>query len=205
MINIRKRHLEKNTKKLREEGFVPGVIYGVNIKSTPIKMEKNKLKRVIDESGEVYQVNSASGPVYVKIEGIQKDPLTNELVHFTLMEMPKGLKSDIDVPVTLKGTPIGLKKGGVLVIMKDEVTVKGKPKTIPAALEANVSNMDIGDKLTLSDFNIPKMIDLMEENSEVIAICKPPAKEVPVIEEELATDKRIHINQDLVSFPARAI
>lgn len=127
---------------------------------------------------------SKNGPIFVKFGEIQRDPVTHDFIHFSLVQMPQGVENEVNIPVNLTGTPVGVKKGGVLVVMKDEITVNGKPRSIPERIVANVSGLDIGDKLTVDNLNIPNRVDAMEDESEVVAICRPPVKEVTILTKE---------------------
>lgn len=176
-FKIQERELTKKTQVLRKGGMVPGILYGPSIESKVIKASYTDLVKALDSSGEIYQVESDKGPIMAKFGEIQEDPVTHKYLHFSLVEMPKGVENEVNVPIKLKGTPVGVKKGGILVILKDEVTVSGTPRSIPETLNANVLNMDIGDKLTIGDLSLPNRVDSTEDMSEVIAICKPPVKE----------------------------
>lgn len=184
-LNIIDRNLDTKSHMLRSKGMIPGVMYGPNISNKPIKTSLNEIKRATQNSGEIYKVSSRSGDILVKFGEIQKDPVSKEVLHFSLVEMPKGIKNELDLPVEFQGTPTGVKKGGVFIVLKDEITVNGKPKMMPESLEANVSKMEIGDKLLVKDINIPNKIESMEDDSLVVAICKPPVKEVATADLEV--------------------
>lgn len=183
-IKIKDRKLTSKPRVLREKGFVPGTLYGPNLKNKPIKLHSLDLRNIVGNKGEVYKVMNKSGPTFVKFDEIQTNPISGEFIHFSLVELPKGKKNEVDIPVDFQGTPIGVKKGGVFVIMKDEVTINGKPRAIPKSLEADVTNLDIGDKLTIDDLDTPKQINISDGESEIVAVCKPPAIEVPIVNEE---------------------
>ena len=124
----------------------------------------------------------------VKFAEVQNDPVTNEIIHFSLVQMPKGVTNEVEIPVNFEGTPVGVRKGGVFVVMKDEVTVSGKPTSVPSMITTNVNNIDIGDKVTLNDLNLPEKVEVEEEGDELLAICKPPAKEIEIGDDETMTE-----------------
>lgn len=183
-LKIEQRNTDKKIRLMRESGIIPGTMYGPNIDNTPIKVSETELKRALQKPGEVYQVKSKNRSVLVKFGEVQTHPVTNDFLHFSIVEMPRGEKSDIELPVDLKGTPIGVKKGGTLVVLKDEVTVSGMPKLMPEKLEANISQLDIGDKITVDNLKMPKKLETIDDDSEVIAVCQPPTKEIEVQAEE---------------------
>lgn len=170
--------------KMRTGGFIPGTMYGPTIKNKTIKASFNELNRATKKTGEVYQIQTKNGPVFVKFGEIQQDPVSQDFIHFSLVEMPRGVKNEIEVPIALEGTPKGVTKGGVLVVMKDELTINGAPRSIPEEIKVNVSKLDIGDKLTIDDLNIPKKVESMEDESQIVAVCKAPAKVVETEVEE---------------------
>ncbi len=177
-ISIKNRSLESKPHELRAMGVVPGVIYGTNIENRPIKTAIQELIHATQGAGEVYEVMSENGRVYVKLDEIQKDPVSREILHFSLVQMPRGVVNEVSVPLNYEGTPLGTKNGGVLVIMKDEITINGMPRMIPENIAADVSKLEIGDKLTIGDLKIPKQVEAMDNNDEIIAFCKSPTKEV---------------------------
>ncbi len=183
-LNLKYRDLNKKTKNLRSQGFVPGSLYGPSISSIPVKMEKHQLNKNLLKTGEIYKIRSKTGTMMVKFAELQNDPVTNEIIHFSLLQMPKGVMNEVEIPINFEGTPVGVRKGGVFVVMKDEVTVSGKPSSVPNVLTANVNNIDIGDKVTLNDLNFPEKVGIEEDGDELLAICKPPAKEIEVEENE---------------------
>ena len=185
-INIKNRHLENKNHELRDVGIVPGILYGPTVKNTAIQLSSKELRKVTSNPGEVYEVSQKNRTVFVKFGEIQTDPVSHDFIHFSLVQMPKGVENEVEVPVSFKGTPIGVKKGGTLLVMKDEIKVNGKPRAIPENVEVNITNLDIGDKITIDDLRIPKKINAIDDDSEIVAICQPPMlKEAFVDAEEL--------------------
>jgi large subunit ribosomal protein L25 len=177
-LDISKRNTEKEPHIIREKGFIPGTIKGPSVVNTSIKVAVSDLEKALDRPGEIYQVDTKNGPIMVKFDEIEKHPISREFMNFTMIQMPKGIENEIDIPLNLKGMPVGVEKGGVLVILKEEITVNGKPREIPSEVVVNISNMDIGDMLTVKDLNIPGDVDSADNDKELIAICKSPKKEV---------------------------
>jgi len=97
-FDIKNRNLDNKLHKMRENKVTPGVIYGPMINNTPIKATKKELQRVTKKMGEVYEVMYDESPVFVKFSEIQKDPVTNAFLHFSLMQLPQGTESKVDVP-----------------------------------------------------------------------------------------------------------
>ena len=211
-FNIKERDLLKKSHELRKKGVIPGTLYGNSIQNTPVKASVKDLTRALIKPGEIYRVNSRSGPVMVKFGEIQKHPVTNDLIHFSLVEMPKGVENEVSVPINLKGIPVGVKKGGVLFKIKDEVTLSGKPRNIPDMVATNISDLDIGEKIVIDDLNIPKKVDAIEGDSDVVAVCRPPTKattapDFPLDSDESEAEAENEMTKKLnnLNHPAEAI
>ena len=175
-LDLEKRDKLRKTRELRSKGIVPGVMYGKRHDSTCVKLPMIDIFRAMNKKGEIFSVYHGQKKKYVKFDEIQRHPVTHEILHFSLVALPKMQTSEVDIPVNLKGVPVGVKKGGVLVLVKDEVTIEGQPLDIPSSLEINVKGLDIGESLTVSDLSIPKKVDIAEEDESVIAVCTPPTK-----------------------------
>lgn len=206
-LKIKLRDLSTKNHKLRSKGEIPGSIYGPMVKNTPVKLSRRELEKAHRQSGEIHQVMSQSGPMMVKFDEIQLDPLTNDYIHFSLVQLPPGLETDIAIPVEFKGTPVGVRKGGVFVVLKDEVMVNATPKELPEELPVSVKDLDIGDKITIKDLEEPRDIDLVEKADEVVAICQPPAKELIKSPKSLMDkkEKKEELPETLLINPAPAI
>lgn len=183
-LKIQSRDLKRKVKDLREEGSVPGTMYGPELMSMPVKTSIKELRRVWSKKGEVYQVSSPQGTIYVKFGEIQIDPVTYNYLHFSLIQLPKDKENKIEIPVVLEGTPLGVKRGGKLLVFKDTLEVHGLIQNIPEQIHVKVANLDVGEKLTVADLKLPKSIYTNEPESEVVAICREPIVRMEAIDSQ---------------------
>lgn len=170
------RNLNIKNNQLREINYIPGSIYGSSINSKAIMATKKELIDASTQPGEVYKVvMNKNRSVFVKIQNIQRDPLTHEPIHFSLVQLPKGEVCEVEVPLELSGTPQGVKNGGVLLALKDKVNIVGLPKNIPEKIETNIKEMKVGDKLLIDDLKLKKNVEFSEDKEEILAVCKFPS------------------------------
>ncbi|MDA8793973.1 50S ribosomal protein L25 [Bacteriovoracaceae bacterium] len=177
-LNIKQRNLESKPHNLRNQELIPGVVYGPSVKNMSIYGTNLDMERALFDKGEVFKIPLNGKKVMVKFNEVQRDPVTRGLIHFSLMQLREGVECTVEVPVNFKGTPNGVKKGGVFVVLKEEIEIAGKPKKIPKMINANISKMDIGEKLTVKDLRTPPSIQTAEDDHNVVAICKPPTKQI---------------------------
>lgn len=173
-FRFKDRDLVYKAKNLRERNLVPGVMFGPTIKTMPIMVKKPDLIRALNKVGEVYQVPTKEGTIFVKMGEIQREPISGEIIHFSLVQMPRGELSSIDVPICLTGTPEGIKEGGNLVVLRPTITLKGKPKDIPQEIKGSIDKLQLGESLCVKDLNLPTDVEVIEDLEDVVVQCQAP-------------------------------
>jgi len=193
----KREELGKKTKKLRQQGLVPAVVYGRKFKSTAISMSvKEFTKKVLQsEAGQnlIFTLKiSEDGKksVPVKTRSVQRDPLNDRILHVDLLHIVMDEAIKTRVPVELKGLPIGVKEGGgVLVHGLREIEVKCLPGDIPDKFEIDVSGLEINHSRHVSDLKISTKVEVLAPLEEMIANVSPPTKEEEVVPAPLTPEE----------------
>ncbi|RPF70321.1 50S ribosomal protein L25/general stress protein Ctc [Aurantiacibacter spongiae] len=145
---------------LRREGRIPAVIYGNKEDPTPIHVEEKELVKQLDTG---HFMNSI---VMVEIDGKQtrtlpKDvalhPVTDRPIHVDFLRLAKNAKIDVEIPVVFvnqEASP-GLKKGGVLNVVRHELELVCEADKIPSEIELDVTGLDVGDSIHISAVSLP--------------------------------------------------
>lgn len=178
--------LGKASRRLRRDGFVPGIFYAHGEKNIPISIPELKAKSLAGSSTtNVINLSLDNGSKYLCIlRDVQIDPLTERPVHCDFM----GLKSDeeiiISVPVVLKGTPKGVKEGGTLQAILHRLHVSCLPKDIPQSVEIDVTELSINRSIHVKELTIPNARITDDEHSTVVAVLPPTVikEEAPAAE-----------------------
>lgn len=176
-------------KKLRREGRVPGVFYSKRLDPVLIDVSDKNLKPLV--------FTSKTNLISLKIEGgeeheciikdVQFDPVTDNIVHFDLIGLTRGETIQLEVPLQLKGTSVGVKEGGVLQHILHKLQVECLPKDIPHELEVDISGLHIGDSVFVNNLNFENITILNPEDSVVVSVSHPKVKE----EEEVADEEAL--------------
>ena len=169
-------------KKIRREGRIPGVIYSKQIKPITIEVAENALKPLVFTAKAHLISLKLTGHEDQEciIKDVQFDPVTDKIVHFDLIGLIKGEKLEIEVPVQLKGTAAGIKEGGVLQNPLHRLSVKCFPKDIPDHLEIEVSQLNIGDAIHVSDLVFDNIEILNPKEAVIVSVVHPKIQEEPV-------------------------
>jgi large subunit ribosomal protein L25 len=185
----------RESRRLRREGLVPGVVYGSGDEARAFQAQARAVRDVLVHGGALFDVDiegSAAVPVVLKEQ--QRDPVRDHLLHLDLHEVKLDEKIEADVTIELIGTEDapGVKEGGVLEHVTHEITISALPTAIPESIPADVSAMVIGDTLQLSSLVAPEGVEFAlgeDQNADevTIATLSPPRVEEepePELEEE---------------------
>ena len=180
-----------STKSLLKNDMVPGIIYGKDSNPTKVFFENKVLKKLIDSGGfysKIIDVEIDGKSEKVLPKEIQYHPVTDRLIHFDFLRVHENTKVTVAVPVVFLNQEVcpGLKKGGVLNLVRRLVELNCKASSIPEKLEYDLIESEIGDSVKISDINLPEDVQpTITDRDFVIATLVPPTVE---IEEETKTE-----------------
>jgi large subunit ribosomal protein L25 len=177
-------------RRLRRAGNVPGVVYGGGEEPLSFAVDSRTLRLALQHAGAVMelQVDGGSGtPVVVK--ELVRHPVSGETMHLDLLRvrLDQAIQATVVLELTGAENSPGVKEGGVLELVTRELTIEALPNDIPDGLQHDVSEMVIGDTLTLGAISAPPTVKLIDDPETVIAILSAPrlqVEEEPGIEAE---------------------
>jgi large subunit ribosomal protein L25 len=182
----------RNTRRLRREGFVPGVLYGGGRETRAFQVGARDLRDVLISGQALFDLELDGGnavPVVIKEQ--QQHPVRGDVQHIDCLEVKLDEEIQSEVVLELVGTEDapGVKEGGVLEHVTREVTVEALPTEIPEQITVDVSEMVIGDTLQLSAVTPPAGSKFVAEDPDevTVATLTPPRVEEepePELEEE---------------------
>lgn len=165
-------HRANKTKKFREEGFVPGVIYGGKSGAAePIKIKEAPLKKILSNHGMSAKlwIKNGDEKKFGFIKEIQRKPVTNKIVHVDVQFVSKDQDVKLKIPVVFKGEEELRGKQLQLAVNKLEVELIGKLDLMPEVIHVDVSEKSAGDTITFKDLNLNEGIKTHDNIDEVYA------------------------------------
>jgi large subunit ribosomal protein L25 len=176
-------------RRLRRQGKVPGVVYGGGEDPLAFQVDARLLRQALAHSGAVIDLSIGGTSTPVVVKELARHPVSGETVHVDLLRVRLDQAIQTTVVLDLLGVDDapGTKEGGVLEQVTRELTIEALPGEIPDALEHDVSEMQIGDTVTLESLTPPAGVKLIDDPETVIATLTPPRlqlEEEPEIEEE---------------------
>ena len=193
-IVTREKTGKSNSKELRNTGKIPAVIYGDKKKPDYIAIEYPKIIKEISSSNffsTVFSIKLDKKKVKVLPREIQTDPLNDKPVHIDFLRVNDESKINISVPIIFineEKSP-GLKSGGVLNVVRREIDLICKIKNIPEKLEADLSNLEVGSVIHMSDIKLEEdVVPQISDRDFTIATIAAPTV-MPVEEEKPEEDE----------------
>jgi len=186
-----------DSRRLRKQGFIPGVLYGKGKGSYAICVPERELRRVLTGAGGLHAildvVLEGQATTHASIlKDYQQDPIRGHISHIDLQEVRLDQPIQASVTVQLIGEPVGVKEGGVLSQVQREINVEALPMEIPEHLDLDVTGMAIGDTLRLADLAPVEGVTYLDDPEEtVLASVGLPAREIEPEPEEPAEGEEL--------------
>ncbi|GAB6282401.1 MAG: 50S ribosomal protein L25 [Ignavibacterium sp.] len=178
--------------KLRRDGNVPGVLYSKNIESISFSVKESDLNRLTSTSGtHVISLNLENNSYDCIIKDVQYDPVTDKVVHFDLLGLVSGEKIEVEIPVAFIGTPIGVREGGLLQEFFHKLNVECLPTDIPENIEIDLSNLNIGDSIHISDILTDKFTIKHSPETVIASVAHPRSEVETETTEETITEPEV--------------
>jgi len=155
------------SRRLRHQGMIPAVIYGADKAPVSVSLNHNEMvKHLSDEAfySHILTVKTPAGDEKAILKDLQRHPAKPLVLHADFLRVDENKKLRVHVPVHCTGADLapGIKAGGVLTHNMNEVEVQCLPKDLPEFIEADVSALEVGSSIHLSEIKIPAGVEVVE-------------------------------------------
>lgn len=180
-------------KRLRRDGFIPGVLYG-NGNPRPFYVEERALRRAL--AGGLHAIvdvvlDGQSRPHHAVLKELQLHPVRSTLLHvdFHEVRLDRPIQAQIPIEVVGESESPGVAKGGTVQVTMREVTVEALPTAMPERIELDVSALDLGDVAKVGDLTVPEGVSVLDDpDANVAVIAMPRVLAVEAEVEEAAAE-----------------
>ena len=192
-VQVRDARGSAEVRRLRKEGTIPGVIYGGGNDPAAISVSERTLRKALTGAGGLHAIldvvvqgadGNAARPAILK--DYQQDVITGRVTHIDLHQVRLDRAIQAAVVIQLVGESAGVKEGGVLSQVTREITVEALPMEIPEHIDADVSEMQVGDTLRLADVRPIEGVTFLDDLEETVlaSVSAPTVFEEPEVEVE---------------------
>jgi large subunit ribosomal protein L25 len=168
-----------DNRKLRQTGYIPAVIYGHGEQTRSVAVDAHELEllfsRVHVENTVIdLNVEGEKKPIKALVREVQTHPARGKIVHVDFYQIHAGEMVQVQIPINFVGTPVGVRNGGILQHTMDELDVRVSADNIPGSIDVDVSEMDIGDSVHVSDLKIPSGLEVLDTGDRSVCSVTPP-------------------------------
>jgi large subunit ribosomal protein L25 len=167
----------RNVKRLRRQGLIPGVLYG-KVNKAFVVGERELRTALTGPSGlhgivDVV-IEGQKAPHHAVLKDYQQHPIRGTITHIDFHEVRLDQPIQASVAVQLVGEAPGSKMGGVVQQVSRDLTVEALPASIPEHVEVDISTLELGDLLRLSDVPLIEGVTFLDDPDTVLANCTAP-------------------------------
>ncbi len=189
---IRNRFGKGVARKLRRQGFIPGVLYGPKTDPVPLSVDQHEFNKILSTAkGErlLFSLNlrdngTTQGRLAL-VKELQLHPVNDEIRHVDFYEVFMDEEVTVNVPVSIAGKARGVEEGGVLEIIQRTVEVSCLPMSIPKELQLDVTALEIGDALHVKDLTPPEGVRFLDDpDTTLVTVVGATVQEERAEEEE---------------------
>jgi len=161
---------------LRNNGWVPGCVYGKSMEPVSLKIKKTDLQKCLKHHSAKFELKVEGEKGFlVGLEEVQKGALQDKYIHISFHAMKDDEVTTLSVEVVFHGKAKGQFEGGILKENMHEITVKGYPSDLPDKLMIDVAALEIGDNIHVSDIAKKYKFEfLQEDHDKILVSCGHP-------------------------------
>ena len=177
---VRNTNTKGDVNSLRTKGNIPAIIYGGSAKNQKISLSKKNVKNLIEKQNflsNIISINLDGKPESVLPKEIVWDPKSDEPIHIDFLRIVKGATVVLEIPVKFinEDKSPGLKRGGVLNIVRRKIELKCPTENIPKELIVDLDNLDIGASIKISSIKLPEnVVPTIQGRDFVVATVAAP-------------------------------
>ena len=164
---------KNDARRLRQSGLIPAVVYGAGQDSQPVAVDPKQIRRILNsEQGHnsIFDLSLDGNTAKVMIVDWQYEPIKSALLHVDLKRIAMDKVLRVSVPITVKGEAPGVKvQGGILEQVLREVELECLPADIPGHIDADVSNLNFGEAIRVSDLPHAGSLKFITDEGQVVA------------------------------------
>ncbi len=178
-------------RKLRADGKLPAVLYGGDAEPAHITLDAHDAEYLfrnisVDNTIVALHVDGEKEAVQTLVREIQVHPWKATLLHVDFLRIQKGVMIDVNVPLNLVGTPIGVQRdGGVIEQIIHDLPIKCIPSNIPETIEVDISHLELHEVLHVSDLTMGEGVEItVAPERTVCSVSLPKAAEEAAADED---------------------
>ena len=154
------------SKKLRQMGQIPAVLYGLGRPNADLSIADEELARFLKTGSKLIDLKLGEKNQQAILRAKQHDPLTDAIVHIDLLRIDKDHEIEVSVDFEFKGIAKGVTDGGVFEAVLSSVRVRSTPAKLPKVITVDISGLKIDDAVLVKDLHLPEGVKVLAHKPE---------------------------------------
>jgi|SRR5687768_13630490 len=170
---------KNDNNKLRASGKIPAVVYGHGEQTRSVAVDAHEVELLfskihVENTIISLNIGGEKGAVKTLVREVQKHPAKGNVLHVDFYQIHAGEMVNIQVPLAFVGASVGVKNGGMLQHTMDELDIRVSSDNIPERFEVDVSELEVGDSIHVSDLKIPAGVEVLDAPERSVCSVIPP-------------------------------
>jgi large subunit ribosomal protein L25 len=175
--------------RLRREGLVPAVLYGLERRNLSLTIPGDELERFVRSGSHLVELTMGDESRDAILREVQHDPITEAILHVDFQRVDKDAAVEDSVPITFKGMAAGTKEGGLFQGLMDGLRVSARPRDLPDGLLVDISGLHVGDAIHVRDLRVPDVVTVLDGEDALVAHVVAMRGRADELEEEGAAEE----------------
>jgi len=167
----------RKVRRLRAQGSIPGIIYGHGEPPVAVAISRHDVEAAIHHGERILEVEMEGRKQNVLVKEVQYDALGQKLLHLDLTRVDLDEQVEVTVKISLRGTPAGAIENGVLQQYIAQAKIQCAVRAIPEDIRYSVTEMKVGDSLSMRDLPLPEGAKLLSDGDLIVAAVRVIAEE----------------------------
>jgi large subunit ribosomal protein L25 len=176
-----------HSRRLRREGRVPAVLYGLGRPNADLAISDEELERFLKTGSKLIELRLGDKTQQAILRSMQHDPLSDAIIHVDLLRIDKDHEIEAKIDVEFKGIAKGLSDGGVFEPVLSELLVRATPLKLPKSIVIDVSNLALNEAVTIKDLKLPEGVKVLAHKPDD-HVCHCVVQKVVVLEAPVAAE-----------------
>lgn len=180
-LKANKRDDKKKVEELRDEGFIPAVVYGPKQEAINMSIKTSDFLKAYNEAGDstIISLNVDGEEIDSLVQDVQYDPVKGDTIHVDFYAIERGKKLQVEVELIFEGlAPAEKNLSALIVKVMHEIEVECLPRNLPHNLTVNLEQLvDFESQILAKDIELPEGVELITNSEEVIALAKEAVEE----------------------------
>jgi len=178
-VNYRAQMTKGRANELRRQGWATGSVFGHGAEPIPVEIDLHELVERVKEAPSglksLFDLKVKGGPKgsdgTVIVKGFTKDPVSRKTLDVQFQRVAMKEKVHIGVPIMLVGNSVGASKGGIIEQSLDELQVRCLPHHIPAKIDLDIAELDVGHHISVLDLALGPDIEVLSDPEAIVVAC----------------------------------